>query len=242
MSKNYFVAVIAAAVGSVCAPFAMAQTAPVTSASAWGSGAEVKPIGAGFAVRGGSAPLEQALQKIIPAPYTIQIDEAIPRTMALTWTDQADWMSALKQAVAPMGLRILPNWASNAIVIGAPQQAVAAPVTASPAPQVPGVVAGESVVAPKTQPVKKADPNSWEVRPADQTLAVAFQRWGAQAQVPVIWDVSRDFPAVRAQYKGDFYGAIEAAMVDTRFSDIPLHACVYNNAVRIVRLTEFCSR
>ncbi len=201
-----------------------AQTSQSNSTAAW---SDAPRIGQGLAVRGGSAPIERALSTLIPPPYTIRLDESIPRTMQLQWVDSADWMGALRQATRPMGLRILPDWPNNVIVIAA------APTEAAAAPAAP---------AAANQPVAAvAASRRWEIRLSDQMLSKALIRWSRDAGMPIMWGAPNDLVAVSAVYTGDFYYALESVMRDTLKSAYPLHACAYDNVVRILHTTQSCT-
>lgn len=81
-----------------------------------------------FLVPSGQALIDEALEKIIPVPYSIILDETVPPSVYLTWAGTNNWMQALQQALAPIGLEASPNWANNEIVITWAQAQQNAPV------------------------------------------------------------------------------------------------------------------
>lgn len=70
---------------------------------------------ANTSVKAGAAPIEQALTAIIPAPYRIALDEAVPATAIVVWPAGDDWMKVLRAAVAPLDLVVSPDWKTNVI-------------------------------------------------------------------------------------------------------------------------------
>lgn len=81
-----------------------------------------------FLVPSAQALIDEALEKIIPVPYSIILDETVPPSVYLTWAGTNNWMQALQQALAPIGLEVSPNWANNEIVITWAQAQQNAPV------------------------------------------------------------------------------------------------------------------
>jgi hypothetical protein len=65
----------------------------------------------------GSAPIEQALARIIPGPYRIELDKAVPTSAVLVWSGGSNWMDVLRNAVAPMGLLVSADWQTNTVRI-----------------------------------------------------------------------------------------------------------------------------
>jgi hypothetical protein len=82
----------------------------------------------------------------------------------------------------------------------------------------------------------------WNVERTDGSLARSLRRWGEQAQYPVLWEADKDLPAVRAAYRGTFIAALEQLMRDTQNSAYPLHACAYDNVVRVINTSVACTR
>lgn len=105
-------------------------------------------------------------------------------------------------------------------------------VDPAPAPQVAPVQA-PSVA---TVPTKR-----WEVLLSDQTLSRALARWAREENLQFFWEAPRDLLAVRAAYIGNFEAAIRAVMVDSPTSGYPLHACQYDNSVRVLHTSQPCT-
>jgi hypothetical protein len=128
------------AVLSAQVPYALAQSVPTSSLGAWSDAASMPssaPIQAGY------APMDQALATLVPAPYHILVDRSISRHAVLTWRSGNDWMAVLRNALAPMNLRVRADWNTNTIeiypaqVMPAPREmtsAVVMPATATSAP------------------------------------------------------------------------------------------------------------
>lgn len=76
-------------------------------------GGEVNPL----MVRSGAAVIDDALVRIVPAPYRVMLDESIPASMQLVWGSGDNWMDVLTRALTPVGLVAEPDWAKNSIKI-----------------------------------------------------------------------------------------------------------------------------
>lgn len=180
---------------------AQAQMAPApgqgAGTNAW-SGQPPRPLGQGVGVRAGSAVLDIALATIIPAPYQVRVDSSIPKTAVLTWSDHGDWMSALRQAAAPMGIRILPNWENNTIALQAAPtvQAPAAPppISAPVAPtQVTTPVNRSATALVSMQPGVIAS-RAFRLDTNDRNVRTAFTRWAQSRGTTVQWLLNDDAP------------------------------------------------
>lgn len=90
-------------------------------------------------------------------------------------------------------------------------------------------------IAAKPQPV-------WHIRNTDSTLSKALARWALGSTPPISWEAEKDFPATNAVYQGTYLGVVEQVMRDTARSQYPLHACVYQNVVRILHASQSCVR
>jgi hypothetical protein len=114
------------------------------------------------------------------------------------------------------------------------------------APAAPGGTLGNGCGARGcgAQPGRRACAPVWEIRLADNNLSRALTRWAAAApdKLPILWEASSDLPAVAARYSGDFLSAIEQVMRDTGNSQYPLHACAYDNVVRVLHVSQPCVR
>jgi len=119
-------------------------------------------------------------------------------------------------APAPLQLPVAPA-ASGSLPVAAPQARPAAPAPA-PAQQ------------------------EWRIELADASLSRALRRWARDARYPVMWEAPKDLPAVAASYKGDFLAALTRVMEDSQQSAYPLHACAYDNVVRVLHVSQACNR
>ena len=81
--------------------------------NAWGMGAADPAIWATQsdqaapatqALFAGSAPIEQALALIVPAPWQIDLDSRVSATQTMSWPSTNNWVTALQAACAKMGL------------------------------------------------------------------------------------------------------------------------------------------
>jgi hypothetical protein len=83
----------------------------------------------------------------------------------------------------------------------------------------------------------------FSVFPRDQTISSALFRWCATAKCQLVWSAEKDLPAMQATYSSDFETALGQLMTDTRHSDYPLHACMYENGVVLVKhVTQSCGK
>lgn len=70
-----------------------------------------------FLLEAGQAPIDEALEKIIPMPYQIILDETVPETIFLVWSASNNWMQSLEMALAPIGLEVSTNWPKNEVIV-----------------------------------------------------------------------------------------------------------------------------
>lgn len=85
-------------------------------------------------------------------------------------------------------------------------------------------------------------PHTWEIQLSDGTLSKALIRWSRGSELPVSWEAGKDFPATKATYGGSFLDAVEQVMTDTARSQYPLHACAYDNVLRVLHVSQSCLR
>lgn len=104
-------------------------------------------------VSAGGAVIDQALPRIIPAPYRVILDDSVPASLYLIWGNGDNWMTVLNRALAPIGLVAQADWNNNTISVGWYKPAVQTPV-ASPAPIVPAYAAPAAPVVPVPVPAK----------------------------------------------------------------------------------------
>jgi hypothetical protein len=107
----------------------------------------------------------------------------------------------------------------------------------APAPQAPAPV--------EVRPVPLAPPAptpEWRIELADGSLSRALRRWSREAKYPILWEAPKDLPAVAATYRSEFLQALTSVMEDSQNSEYPLHACAYDNVVRVLHVTQSCTR
>lgn len=102
-------------------------------------------------VSAGGAVIDQALPRIIPAPYRVILDDSVPASLYLIWGNGDNWMTVLNRALAPIGLVAQADWNNNTISVSWRKPAAQAPV-ASPAPIVPAYAAPAASAAPAPAP------------------------------------------------------------------------------------------
>lgn len=97
--------------------------------------------------------------------------------------------------------------------------------------------ATQSVASAVAKPLQE-----WQIRNTDGTLSKALARWAASSTPPISWEAEKDFPATNATYHGTYFEVLEQVMRDTARSQYPLHACVYQNVIRVLHASQSCVR
>jgi len=115
--------------------------------------------------------------------------------------------------------------AAGPVAAVAPAQVASAPAPAMSA----------SAVALEIRPARR-----WEVKASDGTLSRALTRWADEVNAQLVWEAPKDKPALRAVYQGSLDEALTAVMSDTQFSDYQLHACAFDNVIRILHVSQSC--
>lgn len=228
------------------------------------AGARPAVAASGFAVKGGSAPLETALTQIVPAAYTIKLDSSIPRSMNLTWSDTQDWMTALNQATRPANLRVIPQWDANTLVIMRNTPIEVTPAvghvsggrgtsadTISPAvrPEELPTKSTAAISSPPREaglpapPPKKGEitERTWLVDVKDVTLANTLMRWAATAGWRVRWDAAKNVMIEAPDsFSGSFEDAVTAQIASPGIAEgpYPLEVCFYPNTPPLARITR----
>lgn len=139
---------------ALCIALAVAIALGTTSAWAaegWDTSAMPQP----GVVAAGRAPIAEALGQIVPPPYKVMLDQRIPAGTVVAWQSGSNWMEVLRNAVAPMGFAVQPNWQTSTIVVReatAPATAVApltaaAPSSTSTSPRPFGPVTNVTAIA-----------------------------------------------------------------------------------------------
>ncbi len=78
------------------------------------------------------------------------------------------------------------------------------------------------------------------MKASDGTLSRALTRWADEVNVQLVWEAPKDKPALRASYQGSLDDALTEVMNDTQFSDYQLHACAFDNVIRILHVSQSC--
>ena len=114
------------------------------------------------------------------------------------------------------------------------------PTGAKPQVETPAAAPSVTAIATANSPAVKV----WAILPSDGYVSRALSRWASSGDgtLPVLWSAHKDIPAVKAVYSGDFMAALEKTMIDSQNGDFPVHACVYDNVVRILHTSQACIR
>lgn len=158
----------------------MAQPPTQSTLAAWSSQASMPPS---TVIQAGYAPIDQALATLVPAPYHILVDRSVSRHAVLAWRAGNDWMSVLRNALAPMGLRVRADWNTNTIEIYPGASGQFAP-SVNVMPATPETVAQEPATAsPAQEPAAAAQvANAAPVASATLSPAIHWHRgYGANA-------------------------------------------------------------
>lgn len=97
-----------------------------------------------------------------------------------------------------------------------------------------------ATVQPTLMAAAPAPVQRFDVLVEDKKLSYALWRWAQVEGLELFYEAPKDIVAVRASYRGTFQHAITSAMLDTSSSGYPLHACRYDNAIRILHTSQTC--
>ena len=115
-----------------------------------------------------------------------------------------------------------------------------------PVDAMPSVRPALPVAVPVPVPFVAAPPiaviPSWEIQLADGSLSKALMRWSRVGGLPLLCEATKDLPAVNAKYQGEYIDVLEQVMRDSARSQYPLHACAYDNVVRVLHVSQSCLR
>lgn len=165
-----------------------------------------------------------------PVSRVAQASTAVPAPRAAAGVDLP--IDAMPAVPARPPVAVLPAPAPNPV-------AVVPSAVARPAPaQAPITV----VASPPPPPVAPPAASVWEIQLSDGTLSKALIRWSRASGLPMLWEAGKDMPAVTARYQGSYLDVLESVMADTARSQYPLHACAYDNVVRILHVAQSCMR
>lgn len=84
-----------------------------------------------LAVPAGTDTIENALLRIVPAPYKITLDRRVPASAVLVWGAGDNWFLVLEKALLPLGLDAEADWAHNTVTIRGPNSGRSMPVRPS---------------------------------------------------------------------------------------------------------------
>lgn len=172
------------------------------------------------ATRGNSAPIDNALLKIVPPPYRVVVDSTVPASMVLVWGQGDNWMRVLANALAPVGLVAVPDWGRNVITVTW-DNTPAGRLAASSAVPVSGMSGSFEMVKPKT-PSQHNGPGSFgqpmtgnpvlklTAPESSQSSGVA----GAGASIKVEWTFAVDKEAQPGA--NEMWGLMKAAVSGKR--------------------------
>lgn len=172
-------------------------------------------------IPGGSAPVEQALAKLVPAPLQVRIDARIaPQTM-LTWQAASDWMTALRQAIDGAGLQVRPQFAHGILEVLPGARGPDAPVVQTTAlpptkPAEPAQAPG-SAVAPPSEKLFSLQPG--------KRLDLQFSEWVKGEPWELLWSSEKSWIVPGKEpviYRGSVDQAIEAAVRDLYANGLPV--------------------
>lgn len=130
-------------------------------------------------IAAGTARLDEALDRLVPASYRIVVDGDIPAQVVLVWPAGADWERAVRAALDPIGIEIQVREAEKVVhlrravaraYVGRIKRvdddtAVAPREQQKPAATAPGS-APPSVAQPPANPVARVAPAPMSVTPA----------------------------------------------------------------------------
>lgn len=99
----------------------------------------------------------------------------------------------------------------------------------------------QRVIAPRRPTI--ADVYTYRVTPTDENLRLLVERWSKMVGWKAIWDVDKDILiGTSGEKAGDWKTAIRWVLGSTKFGDVPVKPCFYNNSVvRVVRETVKCN-
>lgn len=114
-----------------------------------------------------------------------------------------------------------------------------------------GEMEGGAAIAPQPghQPIPitrrptVGDVYKYRVSPTDENLRLLVERWSTMVGWKAIWDVDKDILiGTSGEKTGDWKTAIRWVLSSTKFGDLAVKPCFYNNSVvRVVRETVKCN-
>jgi hypothetical protein len=204
---------------------AQQQTTAAYAPTAWGGTTPIAQSAQGLGVPAGEGPIEQALVRIIPPPYIVQLDAAVSKSIVLKWENAPLWNTALDQALLPHGLRSIPDWSRNTVTI-TNRPTVVASTASLPA----GLVGGATSTS--------APPLAFAVLESDSTVREVLLRWSKSAgwiHQAEHWTIDRDLPilgsADASVFGADYKQAVRTLLASTELTNRPVQPCFYSNRV-----------
>ncbi|MBI2770604.1 MAG: TcpQ domain-containing protein [Burkholderiales bacterium] len=155
--------------------------------------------------------------------------------------------SSAARTPAPIASAVATGTADGVVIVDKPFEAPRVEPKLPlqpPAPALPIAAPARpaSAVAAAAVPAPAPAAPEWKIQASDGFLSRSLRRWERDAKFPILWEASKDLPAITAVYRSDFLGALKLLMEDTRFSEYPLHACAHDNVVRILHTSQSCTR
>lgn len=133
---------------------------------------------------------------------------------------------------------------TQASVVSSSTLAVGVPGMAYGEPEANGMAATTARQLPTTSRAPSvADVHTYRVSPNDENLRVLVERWSKMVGWKSIWDVDRDILiSTSGEKAGDWRTAIRWILSSSKFGDLAVKPCFYNNSVvRVVRETVKCN-
>lgn len=198
-------------------------------------------------ISAGSDVIDKAVLRIVPPPYEVIIDPAIPPSLVLRWSKSGDWLLALREATDAAGVRAVPRFDQGRIeilpivpkpkvaLVATPAVAAATAVASSAVARV-AVIATEAVQptlpAPQTvlvaqAPIKAA--SVFSLKPGIR-IDIQMMEWAKKDGWELLWkgDKSWILPgASDVVYSGSVDVAVESAVKDLYSNGIPVQLHIW---------------
>lgn len=177
-----------------------------------------------------------------PQPKPVTPDPAVVNAQIKRLTDKLDALTAQIPAKSALGAKAGTPVSASADVGPAQNGAAASARTADAgsAAGAPTADAGAAANAPRRPTI--ADVYTYRVTPNDENFRLLVERWSKVVGWTAIWDVDRDILiSTSGEKAGDWKTAIRWVLSSSKFGDLAVKPCFYNNSVvRIVRETVKC--
>lgn len=175
-----------------------------------------------------------------PAPKPVAPDPAVVNAQIKQLSEKLDALTAkVPVKNPPTGSGSASTGASaNGPTTLAKNGAATAPGAAGTVTLPPG---HRRIEAPRRPTI--ADIYTYRVTPTDENLRLLVERWSTMVGWKAIWDVDKDILiGTSGEKAGDWKTAIRWVLSSTKFGDVAVKPCFYNNSVvRVVRETVKCN-